>query len=164
MSRINFLVTGLILIILGAITLYYPVESIMSAGFFIGLGLIASGINYFTVFTFFRLKRFIVWGLLDLIAGVVLMLQPGLSAFIIPFVIAFWLFTVGVSRTCTSFWLGGANIPGWRFMLLNGLLLIACAVLMCVSPLNSALSVMGILSGVLIISGVFIILEGCIMF
>ena len=164
MSRINYIVTGIILIALGAMTLYYPLEAIMSAGFFIGLGLIASGINYFTGFTFFRLKRFIVWGLLDLVAGVVLMLQPGLSAFLLPFVIAFWLFSVGVSKTCTSFWLGGANIPGWRFMLLDGLLLIACAVLMCVSPLHSALSVMAVLSGVLIISGVSVILEGCIMF
>ena len=164
MSRINFLITGLILIILGAVCMYYPVEAIMSAGFFIGLGLIASGINYFTGFVMLRLKRFLVWGLLDFIAGVVLMLQPGLSAFLLPFVIAFWLFTVGVSRTCTSFWLGGANIPGWRFMLIDGLLLIACAVLMCVSPLNSALSVMAVLSGVLIFSGVFIILEGYIMF
>ncbi|MBQ9595710.1 MAG: DUF308 domain-containing protein [Synergistaceae bacterium] len=160
--RINFFITGVILIILGVITLHHPLEAIMSAGFFIGLGLIASGINYFTGFKFLKLKRFLVWGLLDLVAGVIMLLQPGISAFIMPFVIAFWLFTAGVARTCTAFWLGGASIPGWKFILINGLLLIACAVLMCISPLNSALSVMAVLSGILIVSGVFVIFEGFI--
>ena len=160
--RINFFITGAILIILGVITINYPLEAIMSAGFFIGLGLIASGINYFTGFKFLRLKRFLVWGVLDIAAGVIMLLQPGITAFIMPFVIAFWLFTEGVARTCTAFWLGGAGIQGWKFILLNGLLLIACAVLMCISPLNSALSVMAVLSGILMVSGLFVIFEGLI--
>lgn len=164
MSRINFFVTGAILIILGLITLYYPIEAIMSAGFFIGLGLIGSGINYFTGFKFLGLKRFLLWGVLDLISGVIMILQPGITAFIMPFVIAFWLFTEGIARTCTAFWLGGASIQGWKFMLINGLLLIAFAILMCISPLNSALSVMGVLAGVLITSGLFVIFEGYIMY
>ncbi len=160
--RINFFITGAILIILGVITINHPLEAIMSVGFFMGLGLIASGINYFTGFKFLRLKRFLVWGVLDIIAGLIMLLQPGISAFIMPFVIAFWLFTEGVARTCTAFWLGGANVQGWKFILINGLLLIGCAVLMCVSPLNSALSVMGVLAGILVFSGVFVIFEGLI--
>ena len=163
-SRINFYINGIILIILGCLSLNYPIEALMSAGFFIGLGLIASALNYFTGFYYFRLKRFIIWGILDLIAGILLFLQPGMTAFLIPFAVAFWLFTVGVSRACAALWLGGGKIPGWWVMLLNGIALIILALLMSLSPVVSALSVMMVLGCGLIIEGVLAIAEGCIMF
>ena len=158
--RINLYIDGIILIILGILTLRYPVEAIVSAGFIIGFGLVASGINYLSGFYFFRLKRFIMLGLLDIITGLIMIAQPGITAFIIPFVIAAWLFTTGITRTCTSFWLGGSNIPGWWLMLINGIALILLAIFMCISPLNSAFSIMMILACVLIASGVLAILEG----
>ena len=98
----NFYITGLILIILGALTFRYPVEAIMTAGFFIGCGLVASGLNYFSGWYFFRCKRFIALGLLDLIAGVMMILQPGLSAFFMPFVIGLWLFATGIASAITT--------------------------------------------------------------
>ncbi|MBQ7562144.1 MAG: DUF308 domain-containing protein [Synergistaceae bacterium] len=162
-SRINFYVNGIILIILGCLSLYYPVEALMSAGFFIGLGLIASGLNDFAGFYYFRMKRFLIWGILDLIAGILLFLQPGMTAFLIPFAIAFWLFSVGISRACAALWLGGGQIPGWWVMLINGIALIILALLMSLSPVVSALSVMIVLGYGLIIAGVLVIAEGCIM-
>lgn len=162
--RINSYVTGIILIALGVLTMRYPVEAIMSAGLFIGFGLLVSGVNYFSGYYFFGLKRFIVLGILDILAGAAMILRPGVTAFLIPFVIAAWLFSTGVTRTCISFWLGGAKVQGWWLMLINGIALILLAMLMCISPLSSALSVMLILACVLIASGVLAILEGIFMF
>ena len=162
--RWNFYIKGAILILLGALTFAYPLEAILSVGFFIGLGLAASALNNFSAFHFFRLKRFIALGILDLIAGVVMILQPGLTAFIIPFVIGAWLFSTGLTRTCASLWLGGAKVSGWWLMLINGIALIICSLLVCVSPLISSISVMMILAAVLIAAGVLIIFEGRIMF
>ena len=163
-SRISFYINGIILILLGCLSLSHPEEALMSAGFFIGIGLIASALNYFTGFYYFRLKRFIIWGILDLIAGVLLFLQPGMTAFLIPFAIAFWLFTVGISRSCAALWLGGGKISGWWVMLFNGIALIILAFLMSLSPIVSALSVMMVLGCGLIAAGVLVIAEGCIMF
>ena len=156
----NFYITGLILIILGALTFRYPVEAIMTAGFFIGCGLVASGLNYFSGWYFFRCKRFIALGLLDLIAGVMMILQPGLSAFFMPFVIGLWLFATGIARTCAAFWLGGAKIRGWWMMLLNGVLLVVSALLVCAAPLISSISLMILLACILIAAGVLAIIEG----
>lgn len=156
----NFYITGIILIILGALTFRYPIEAIMTAGFFIGCGLVASGLNYFSGWYFFRFKRFIALGLLDLIAGVIMILQPGLSAFFMPFVIGLWLFSTGIARTCAAFWLGGAKIRGWWMMLLNGVMLIISALLVCAAPLISSISLMILLACVLIAAGVLAILEG----
>ena len=162
--RWNFYITGVILILLGALTFKYPLEAIMTAGFFIGIGLVASGLNYFSGWYFFRLKRFIALGLLDLLAGVIMILQPGLSAFLMPFVIGLWLLSTGIARTCAAFWLGGAKIQGWWYMLLNGLVLIIAALLMCASPLFSAISIMYLLAGILITAGILEIVEGHLVF
>lgn len=165
-TRWNFYITGIILIILGALTFRYPIGAIMTAGFFIGCGLVASGLNYIAGFCFFTCRqgfrpwRLLALGILDLIAGVVMVIQPGLSAFFMPFVIGLWLFLTGLARTCSAFWLGGSKIQGWWVMLLNGIALIIAALLMCASPLVSSLSIMLILSCVLISEGVLAILEG----
>ena len=161
--RWNYYITGAILIILGVLTLRYPLEAIMSVGMFIGIGLVASGLNYFSAFYFFGLKRFILLGLLDFVMGVYMTVQPGVTALVIPFVVGLWLLTTGISRVGLSLWLGGAKISGWWLMLINGIVLIGLAVLICVSPLTSALSVMMILAVVLIASGVLALTEGCVM-
>ncbi|MBQ7219914.1 MAG: DUF308 domain-containing protein [Synergistaceae bacterium] len=161
--RTNYFITGAILIILGVLTMRYPLEAIMSAGVIIGIGLLASGLNYFSAFYFFGLKRFILLGLLDFVIGVYMIIQPGITAFVIPFVVGAWLLTTGLSRVGLSLWLGGARIPGWWLMLINGIVLIGLAVLMCAAPLSAAFSVMMILAGVLTASGILSVLEGCVM-
>ena len=162
--RWNFYLTGGILILLGALTFRYPVEAIMTAGFFIGCGLVASSLNYFTGWYFVRFQRFLALGLLDLIAGVIMLAQPGLSAFFMPFIIGAWLFSTGIARTCAAFWLGGAKIRGWWVVLLNGLALIISALLICASPFVASISIMILLGCILIIAGVFSVVEGITLY
>ena len=158
--RVNLWITGGILIAVGALMLRYPIEAILSAGMILGVGLIVSGLNELSAWHFFGVRRFIVEGIIDIIAGLALVIQPGISAFLIPFVIGLWLLTGGISRTCAAFWLGGAGVLGWWMVLVNGLAMIAFAVMMCIAPLSSTFSVMMILAGVLIASGVLAVVEG----
>ena len=161
--RTNFFITGGIMILLGVLMMKYPIEAIMTAGMILGFGLIASGINQVSGWYFFGVRRFLVMGLIDIAGGVVMVIQPGMSAFFLPFVIGLWFLTAGLSRTCVAFWLGGAGISGWWLALVSGLAMIAFAVLMCVSPLSSTFSVMLILSGVLIASGILAVVEGFVV-
>ena len=162
--RTNYIITGVIQIVLGVLTMRYPLEAIMSAGVIIGIGLVASGLNYFSGFYFFGLKRFILLGILDFLMGVYMIAQPGVTAFVIPFVMALWLLIEGISRVGLSLWLGGAKVSGWWLMLLNGIVLILLAGLMTAAPLSMAFSVMMILGGVLMTSGVLSVIEGCVMY
>ena len=164
MRRINPFITGAILIALGILTLRYPLSAIMTVGTFIGIGLVVSGMNSLSGFYFFRFKRFILLGLLDIIAGVLMIARPGITSFILPFVIGLWLFMTGISRVSVSFWLGGAKVGGWWLMLIDGIILIALAALMCASPIVSTLSVMMILACSLIAYGILAVLEGIVMF
>ena len=161
--RTNLWITGGILIAVGALMMRYPIEAIMSAGIILGIGIIVSGINHVSGWYFFGLRRFLVMGIIDIIAGLVMVIQPGISAFVLPFVIGLWLFSEGISRTCAAFWLGGAGVQCWWFVLIGGLAMMLFAVMMFVSPLSSTFSVMMILSGVLIASGVLAIVEGLVI-
>ena len=164
MRRINMFITGAIFIALGVLTLKYPLSAIMTVGTFIGLGLVVSGINYLSGFWFFRFKRFILLGVLDIIAGSLMIARPGITSFVLPFVIGLWLFMEGISRMGVSLWLGGGKVQGWWLMLLNGIILVALSALMCASPLVGTLSIMMVLACALIASGVLAVLEGIIMF
>ena len=161
--RMNLWVTGGILIVLGFLMMRYPIEAILSAGMILGVGLIVSGVNQISGWHWLGLRRFIVMGVIDVIAGLILVIQPGISAFLLPFVIGLWFFSAGMSRTCAAFWLGGADVPGWWLILVSGIAMIAFAVLMCAAPLSSTFSVMMILSGVLIESGVLAVIEGFVI-
>ncbi|MBQ7543999.1 MAG: DUF308 domain-containing protein [Synergistaceae bacterium] len=163
--RINCFITGAIMLVLGGFAFSRPVEALVTVGFFMGLGLIASGINYFSAFYFFGLKRFILLGLLDFVAGLYMAFQPGAAALVIPFVVGLWLVSVGFSRVGMSLWLGGARVRGWWLMLLHGVVLVVLGGVMFMSPLNVSLSVMFmmIMAGTLAVMGVLTILEGCIM-
>ena len=163
--RAHCVITGVILLLLGIFAMARPVEALISVGFFMGLGLIASGVNYFSAYYFWGLKRFILLGLLDFLAGLYMTFQPGMAALVIPLVIGVWLACSGISRVGMSLWLGGAKVSGWWLMLLNGIALIFLGGLISVSPLNVTLSVMlmMILGGTFIAEGVLTVLEGLMM-
>lgn len=162
--RRHYYIAGAISIILGILTFFHPLEALMTVGFFIGIGLILSGLDYFSAYYFFGFKRFILIGLLDFIMGVYMTFQPGLTAFIIPFAVGLWLFCAGTSRVGMSLWLGGAGVRGWWLMLIYGIGLIGAAVLMVVSPFTGAPALMLLLSFDLIASGIMAVIEGYMMF
>ncbi|MBQ3645975.1 MAG: DUF308 domain-containing protein [Synergistaceae bacterium] len=159
----NFYITGILLIILGIITFFHPVEELLTVGLLIGVGSIISAVNNFTGFYYFRFNRFLALGIIDFIIGVLMIWQPGITAFLIPFMIGLWLFSAGMTKICTSFWLGGSKIHGWWLMLINGIALVISSLVVCVSPLLSSISIMMLLAVIFIIIGVLIIFEGRIM-
>ncbi len=167
-SKLSMYVSGAILIILGALSLRYPLTMLQlldaTLVTILGIGLCVSGVNYLSGFCFFRRGVFAFLGVIDLVMGILLLTRPGINAFFIPFVIATWILLTGLSRIGTSLWLGGAGVRGWWLMLLSGVALVIFAGLMCASPLVSALSIMTVLAFGLIISGVFAIIEGVIIF
>ncbi len=162
--RWHYYIAGAVFILLGLLTLRYPLEAIMTVGFFMGIGLIITGLDYFSAYYFFGYKRFILIGLLDFIMGVYMTFQPGVTAFVIPFAIGLWLLTAGISRIGVSLWLGGAGVRGWWLMFIYGIGLVGMAVLMVVSPLTGAPAIMMLLAFDLIASGIMSVIEGYMMF
>ena len=179
--RWTLYITGGILIALGLWSLTYPVEALLSLAFALGFGFCLSGLNYLVpclpvpfggALRGDRLypRWFLLLGVLDLLMGILMLTRIGLTAFMIPVMAGGWLFLVGLVRVGTSIRLRGIELDGvrvfprWWLMLMNGVALVAVACLMCASPLVGALSVVAVLGGSLIASGLLHILEGRVLF
>lgn len=157
--------TGALMIVLGFWAMTYPVGALMSLAFFLGIAFVVSGINHLVPCFSLRgdpmYPRWMLFqGLLDLLIGVVMLTRIGLTAFMIPMVVACWFCFTGIVRVVTSFRLKAAGLRGWWRMLLNGLLLVLCACLMAVSPFVAGLSVAFMMGGALVVSGIMTIVEG----
>ena len=157
--------TGALLIVLGFWAMTYPVGALMSLAFFLGIGFIAAGLNHLVPCFSLRgdpmcPRWMMLQGLLDLVVGVVMLTRIGLTAFMIPMVVACWFCFTGIVRIATSFRLKAVGLRGWWRMLLNGLLLVVCACLMAVSPFVAGLSVAFMMGSALVLSGIMMIVEG----
>ena len=167
--RWTLYITGGILILLGLWSLRYPVEALLSLALFLGLGFCLSGVNYIIPCLFRRGGSvypwwFVIFGLLDLMIGIVMLGRIGLTAFMLPLFVAAWLVFTGVARILTSFRLKSLGLSRWWLTLLNGVIIILLSCLMTASPLVAGLSVVMILAGTFIAKGLLLIMEGRVVF
>ncbi|MBQ9565381.1 MAG: DUF308 domain-containing protein [Synergistaceae bacterium] len=173
--RWTLYVKGGILIALGLWSLTYPLEALLSLAFALGLGFCLSGISHlvpcFTLRGSFLYPRwFLLLGILDLLIGFIMLTRLGITAFMIPVAAGGWLFFTGLVRVGTAVRLRSITIDGvrvfprWWLLLLSGLALTVFACYLCASPLLGALSVVVVLGGGLVVSGVLHLIEGYAVF
>ena len=156
--------TGGILIVLGLWAMTYPVEALMSLAFSLGVGFVLAGINHLVPCFSLRgdpmyPRWMLVQGVLDLLIGIVMLMRLGVTAFMIPIMVACWFSFIGVVRIATSFRLKSLGFGKWWAMLLNGLLLVVCASLMLASPFVGGISVALLMGSAFVASGLLIVWE-----
>ena len=156
--------TGGVLVVLGLWAMTYPVEALMSLALYLGIGFILAGVNHLVPCFSLRgdpmyPRWMLVQGVLDLLIGVVMLTRLGLTAFMIPIMVACWFCSTGVVRIATSFRLKSLGFGRWWAMLLNGLLLAVCASLMLASPFAGWISAALLMGSVLVASGFLIVWE-----
>ena len=156
--------TGGILIVLGLWAMTYPVEALMSLALFLGVGFVLAGVNHLVPCFSLRgdpmyPRWMLVQGVLDLMIGVVMLARLGVTAFIIPIMVACWFSLTGIVRIATSFRLKSLGFGRWWAMLLNGLLLVVCASLMLASPFVGGISVALLMGSAFVVSGLLIVWE-----
>ena len=156
--------TGGILVVLGLWAMTYPIEALMSLALYLGIGFVLAGINHLVPCFSLRgdplyPRWLFVLGVLDILIGVVMLTRLGLTAFMIPIMVASWFSFTGLVRIVTSFRLRSLGFEKWWEMLLSGLLLAGCASLMLASPFVGGISVALLMGSAFVASGLLIIWE-----
>ena len=138
--RWTLITTGVIFIILGVLSLFYPLSSLLSLAFFIGIGFIIAGINHLV--PYFTLRGdplrpgwLLPQGIIDILLGVVMLMNIGVTALMIPIMLGVWMLIAGIFRCAASFRLKRIGIPRWWVMLISGLLTLLCGAAVFFSPL-----------------------------
>lgn len=141
---------GVLLIVLGTLAVLAPLMAGVAIDVMIGALFVASGIAEI-VFAF----RATSWGAgllsfasggLSLVCGAVMLLMPLLGLSFLTLLLAGYFFADGIARSVLA--LQARPLPGWGWMLFNGLVTLVLAGLIVVEwPLSGAWAI-GILAGI----------------
>ena len=156
---------GVLLIAMGIWVMLTPVQSYITLSLFFSAVIFVSGITG-VIFTLSNKNRMKGWGwqltgsILDLIFGTILMIYPGLSMMVLPFIVGFWFMFNGFSTIGLS---GELKRMGWKssgWGIASGILSIILAVIIIMNPIVGALTVVYMTSFAFLSSGIFRIYLG----
>ena len=131
-----FLVRGIIFLVVGFLTLRYPLESYLTLSILFGATMFITGLMEMVYTLSNRKTR--AWGLrlfaaiIDLALGVILIVNIGITIAVLPFVIGFWFLFRGISMLSFSAVVGDTGSMIW--LTAGGILLMFLALLILINP------------------------------
>tara|TARA_R110002124_G_scaffold63777_9_gene174632 strand:+ start:4410 stop:4916 length:507 start_codon:yes stop_codon:yes gene_type:complete len=154
---------GIVTIIMGSAAILFPLFGSIAVAVVIGFALVIAGIaQIIAAFSHpkwgVRILTFIV-GLLSLLAGIFLLLNPVNGIFALTIVVAAIFFTEGIWKTIYAFRM--RPHPGWGWLLFDGILSVVLGLMLWVQFPSSALWALGILAGIsILLSGWTMVMLG----
>jgi uncharacterized membrane protein HdeD (DUF308 family) len=158
-----FLVVGILMFIGGVWVVRTPVASYVTLSWLFGVLVLADGFFY-VFFSLSNTRHLAGWGwylaigILEVLIGLYLFMNPVILLTILPFVVGFWLMFRGISMISSSLDLKNHSIRGWGWVLTFGILLTIVSFWMIVDPTFGAMNVIMLTSFALIFLGISYIL------
>ena len=158
-SKIWLCITGVALVALGVFCIVYPVSTLLSLSWVIGLMFFVAGCSAMAAWA--RLRRFLPQSglmffsaLLQLILGCLLLINPAPIAIALPFIFAFWVLFEGVNIAIGSFDYKRVGFSKWWIMFCIGIVA-ACFGIWGLANPDASVNAIAILVGVgIILNGV----------
>ncbi len=158
------LIAGLLLIIGGIVVFVNPVESYITLSMMFGIMMLITGlaelIIAITSHNFFAIRSYtIVGGIIDMIIGILLCCNIGVTAIILPIILGVYLLyhsfmIIGFGSDLEAF-----NVKGYGWPLAGGVVLLILSILILINPFSFGTSAVVILTGIalIILGGIFIV-------
>lgn len=154
------LLLGVVFIIISIYLMFAPLASYIALSILFSVSMFVSGV-FEIAFAFSNRGNISSWGwylaggIIDLILGVFLMINPGLSMSVLPFVLAFWLMFRGFSATGYSMDLKRYGTRNWGWYMAFGILAILCSIGIIWQPGIGAFTLVYMIAYALLIIGIF---------
>lgn len=157
-----YLVCGILCIVAGIAVFAFPMDSYMTLGIIFGILMLfvgavqlivgASSGNYFAMRGYL-----IVGGVLDIILGIFLCVNPGVTLVLMPILLGIWM----LYNSFIIMALGGDmdtfNVSGSGWVMAGGILLMLLSIFVLVNPLSAGVATVVVLTGVgLIVFGILL--------
>lgn len=145
----GFLWAGVVLAVLGALALLFPLISTIAVTLIVGIAFVSAGLVKFWRALYTRpasragLKG--LWALVYLVGGALLLAAPVSGAWSITVILAVLFVFGGVASTAWS--MARPRPPGWSWMLASGVVSVALGVLVGLTTPVTALWLPGVLAG-----------------
>lgn len=126
------LLLGLLYILIAICLMFTPVATYIALSVLFSIAMFVSG-TLEILFAISNKKNISSWGwylaggIIDLILGIYLMANVGLSMAVLPFIVAFWLMFRGFASTGYAMDLKGYGSRNWGWYMVFGILAILCS-------------------------------------
>lgn len=156
--KMIWLISGILLIFAGIVTIVNPAGALGSIAFVLALVMLISGI--FSLISFalshdsiFGAGWVLTDGIFDILISIFLFSSQYLTASVLPYIFGMWIIFTGITRMVTSLDLKKLGIQGWYWLTLIGLIGVTFGMLSFFRPVVAAIAI-----GIFV--GLFFIIQG----
>lgn len=165
-SRVLWVIAGVLLIIAGAICLANPGTAIASLAVLLGIVMLFSGIVDIVIFAKGRNYMagagwFLVDGILTVLLSLFIMGNQWFTALTLPLIFGMWLLFSGITKFVNSFDLQRLGVRGWGWLTALGVVLAVVGFMSFLNPLASMVAMAAMVGVFFILQGIASILRGC---
>lgn len=135
----GLIVTGVLLIVLGAVFMFAPVGTLVTITVIAGAFFLVGGI--FAIINYIRFRKdqhstgwAIVYGVLDILVGLMFLIHPLAMAAVIPWVIGIFVLVFAIYEIIAAFRVKKAGASFWGWVLFSGILSALLGILFFVYP------------------------------
>lgn len=152
-----FLLRGLLFLVVGFLTFRYPLESYLALSVIFGATMFVTGVIELVYALSSRGIKGWGWrlfaGIVDLVLGIILILNIGISMAVLPFFVGFWFLFRGITLLSFSGVVKSAGTTPW--LIAGGILLILFAILILINPAFGAITIVTWTGVAFIAGGIF---------
>ena len=154
------LILGILYVVVALSLMFSPLDGYAALSILFSVSMLVSGLLEIS-FAVSNRRRVSSWGwylasgIIDLILGIYLMANIGLSMAVLPFIVAFWLMFRGFASTGYAMDLKRYGTRNWGWYMAFGVLAILCSIGIIWQPGLGALSLVYMIAYTLLIIGIF---------
>ncbi len=155
------LLRGIFMVIFGIIALVSPGIALLTLVWLFGLYAILDGIAAIVIGVRTRGEPHWVWtivqGVVSVLAGVIALIWPGVTALALLFVVAFWAIVLGIGEIGGAFASRRSGSSAWGWTLAAGILNVVFGVLLLIWPASGILTLVWLVGIFALVGGVALI-------
>ncbi len=157
-NNIWHLVAGIIMAVMGIYVWFNPAVTMVALAMYLGVLFIVVGAGYFAFSFSFDSGWYMLVGLLDILVGVIFLVNLGVTAASMPVIFALWCLAVGVIQVVTAFRYKKEGFP-WAWTMIAGILGIVFAFLILAYPAVGAATITALMGAYILLYGAVEIAE-----
>lgn len=152
-TRKGLIFSSIFMIIAGILAWIFPDTALLAAAIYLGMMFLIGGFGYLADFYLLRSGWLLAMGLLDILVGIILILNLGLTADSLPTLLAIWILCVAVMQVAVSIDAKSAGDSSWKWLLLSGFTGIIFGLWILASPIFGFFTVSTLIGFYLVLYG-----------
>lgn len=162
--RTTGFVVSILMIVVGVLCLFFPIQSIYIGATVLTFFIIAFGVfeiaEYLSLPAFFRMGGMLASGILNIVIGIMLLALPAESMVIaFSFMLAFNLLMLGVEELSFTSFLRAFNVANYGWVIASSVLNIIFALMLLFIPITSSVALWLCLALYLVAGGISLLIE-----